>query len=163
VLQLLLQSGFSVYFGLMPTAPISAKVSRPVLLYDGDCGLCNRVVRLLLRTDKAGRLSYAPLQSAPAQDYLRQQGLPMKDFDSLVFVPDWGHPAYGAYRLRTDGALAAVAVVGGIWRLVTWMRVLPGWLRDAGYKLVARTRYALFGQYRGEPLRESVKWRGRFL
>ena len=63
-----------------------------VLFYDGQCGLCNRVVRLLLQTDRAGRLRFATLQSAPAQAYLRQQGLPTQDFDSLVFVPDWERP-----------------------------------------------------------------------
>jgi predicted DCC family thiol-disulfide oxidoreductase YuxK len=136
--------------------------AKPVLLYDGTCGLCNRIVRLLLRADHAGRLSYAPLQSGPAQEYLRQQGLPTQDFDSLVFVPDWNAPVTGGYRLRTDGALAAAAVVGGVWRLVTWTRILPAGLRDFLYKLVARFRYALFGEYRGKPLAES-EWGGRFL
>ncbi len=135
---------------------------QPVLLYDGDCGLCNRVVRLLLRTDKAGRLSYAPLQSALAQEYLRQQGLPTEDFDSLVFVPDWAEPVVGAYRLRTDGALAAAAVVGGIWRLVTWTRLLPAGVRDPFYRLVARSRYAIFGAYCPSPLPDPA-WEKRFL
>jgi predicted DCC family thiol-disulfide oxidoreductase YuxK len=135
---------------------------RPVLLYDGDCGLCNRLVRSLLRTDQAGRLSYAPLQSAPAQMYLRSQGLPTQDFDSLVFVMDWDYPLAYPPLLRTDGALAAAAEVGGIWRVVAWLRILPGWLRDPFYKWVAKTRYALFGAYRGKPLAES-EWGSRFL
>jgi len=137
-------------------------MSQPVLLYDGQCGLCNRVVLLLLRTDRAGRLKFAPLQSAPAQEYLRRQGLPTADFDSLVFVPDWDHPATGAYLLRTDGALAAAAEIGGIWRMVTWTRVLPVLLRDGAYKLVARSRYALFGEYRPAPLPDPA-WEKRFL
>jgi predicted DCC family thiol-disulfide oxidoreductase YuxK len=137
-------------------------MARPVLLYDGECGLCNRVVRMLLRADQAGRLYYAPLQGKPAQAYLQAQGLPVADFDSLVFVPDWDNPQPGAYRLRTDGALAAAATVGGPWRLVTWLRVLPGWLRDPFYRLAARFRYALFGEYRGKPLAESG-WAERFL
>ena len=135
---------------------------RPVLLYDGECGLCNRLVRLLLRSDRAGRLNYAPLQGEPAQAYLRAQGLPVTDFDSLVFVPDWDQPVQGAYRLRTDGALAACAIVGGGWRMLSWLRVLPRWVRDPFYKLVARLRYALFGEYRGKPLAES-EWKDRFL
>jgi predicted DCC family thiol-disulfide oxidoreductase YuxK len=137
-------------------------MAKPVLLYDGDCGLCNRLVRLLLRSDRAGRLHYAPLQGAAAQGYLRAQGLPTEDFDSLVFIPDWEKPAQGAYLLRTDGALAAAAVVGGGWRMITWLRVLPGGLRDFGYRLVARFRYALFGQYRPTPLPDPT-WERRFL
>lgn len=136
-------------------------MARPVLLYDGECGLCNLLVRVLLRADRAGRLNYAPLQSEPAQAYLMAQGLPVTDFDSLVFVPDWENPVLRGYRLRTDGALSAAAVVGGIWGVVAWLRVLPIWLRDPCYKLVARTRYALFGEYKSSPL-PNPEWARRF-
>ena len=135
---------------------------RPVLLYDGECGLCNWVVRRLLATDRAGRLHYAPLQSMPAQQYLKSQKLPATDFDSLVFVMDWNYPDVYPPLFQTDGALAAAAEVGGVWRLVTWMRVLPGWLRDPFYQLVARSRYALFGEYRPRPLADPA-WERRFL
>lgn len=116
----------------------------------------------MLRTDRVGRLRYAPLQSAPAQEYLLRQSLPTADFDSLVFVPDWDNPAGGAFLLRTDGMLAAAAEVGGSWRLVTWTRVLPVGLRDPCYRLVARIRYALFGEYRPAPLPDPA-WEKRFL
>jgi predicted DCC family thiol-disulfide oxidoreductase YuxK len=137
-------------------------VSRPVLLYDGECGLCNRLVRSLLKADRAGRLNYAPLQSEPAQEYLRSHGLPVRDFDSLVFVPDWNSRRQSDYRLRTDGALAACTVVGGGWGKLARLRILPRWLRDAAYKVVAKTRYALFGVYRPAPL-ENPEWERRFL
>lgn len=141
---------------------MSSAAPVPVLLFDGECGLCNRIVRLLLKTDHAGRLRFAPLQSTPAQRYLRAQGLPTEDFDSLVFVPDWNNPVPGGFRLRTNGALAAAAEVGGVWRLVAWLRVLPAWSRDPFYKLVARTRYALFGAYKPSPL-PKPEWAKRFL
>lgn len=137
-------------------------MSRPVLLYDGDCGLCNRVVRILLRADKTGRLHYAPLQSEPAQAYLRAQGLPTSDFDSLVFIPDWNNQAHGAYRLRTAGVLGAADEIGGIWRVVSWSRFIPAVLRDGAYKLVAWSRYALFGKYEPSPLPDPG-WGKRFL
>ena len=137
-------------------------MARPVLLYDGECGLCNRLVLSLLRSDSGGRLSFAPLQSPPAQEYLRSQGLPLADFNSLVFVPDWDRPVSGGYRLRTDGALAACTVVGGDWRMLSRLRILPRWLRDFFYQLIARTRYALFGKYRPRPLPDPA-WEKRFL
>ena len=133
-----------------------------MLLFDGECGLCNRVVRLLLATDKTGRLRFAPLQSPAAQTYLRDQGLPTADFDSLILVLDWDHPAAYPPLLRTDGALGAAAEVGGIWRLVTWTRVLPAGMRDPFYKLIARFRYTLFGEYRPKPLKHP-EWEKRFV
>jgi predicted DCC family thiol-disulfide oxidoreductase YuxK len=135
---------------------------RPVLLYDGECGLCNAVVRFLIREDSGGRLRFAPLQSDAAQAYLHAQGLPTEDFDSLVFVPDWEHPTPGAYRLRTDGVCAALDELGGLWRVFSWARILPRALRDPAYKLVARTRYAIFGEYHPTPLPEP-SWEQRFV
>lgn len=144
------------------TPPLPPAAPRPVLLFDGDCGLCQRVVRLLLRCDPAGRLHYAALQSPPAQAYLRAQGLPTADFDSLVFVPDWNDPAPGAYSLRTDGALAAARLVRGPLRLLTWLRFVPRAGRDAAYRLIARLRFRLFGRARPVPLALPA-WRDRFL
>lgn len=137
-------------------------MTRPVLLYDGECGLCNRVVRRLLRSDRDAKLTFAPLQGAAAQAYLRAQGLPTADFDSMIFVRDWDQPERSGYLLRTDAALAAAAVIGGGWRWFLWLRALPRGMRDLFYRLVARTRYALFGEYRGAPLTDS-EWSGRFL
>ncbi len=135
---------------------------QPVLLFDGECGLCNAAVRLLLREDPSARLHFAPLQSPLGQAYLRIQNLPTTDFDSIVFVPDWANPSPGQFRLRTDGVLAACAEIGGVWRALSALRVLPRFLRDPLYKLVARTRYVLFGEYVPTPLPDP-RWEDRFI
>lgn len=137
-------------------------MSQPVLLYDGECGLCNACVGFLLRIDEEERLRFAPLQSTPAQAYLRAQGLPAEDFSTLVFVPDWRNPAPGRYLVRSDGVLAACAAAGGMGREIANLRALPRWWRDMIYKTVARTRYALFGPYRPRPL-PRPEWERRFL
>lgn len=142
--------------------PARRDARQPVLLYDGECGLCNWIVQLLIGEDGRSRMKFAPLQSEPAQNYLRAVGLPTEDFDSLVFVPDRNHPAAVPPRLRTDGVLAACAEIGGGWRVLAWLRVVPRALRDPFYKLVARSRYALFGEYRPAPLPDP-EWESRFL
>ena len=133
----------------------------PLLMYDGTCGLCNACVRLLLRIDKAGTLRFAPLQGPTAQAILRERGLPTEDFDSLIFVPDFPGKD-GPHWSRTDGVLRVLKELGGVWRVVSWLRVLPGWLRDPLYRVVARLRYRLFGEYRPRPLKKA-EWAGRFL
>jgi predicted DCC family thiol-disulfide oxidoreductase YuxK len=134
----------------------------PALLFDGGCGLCNGVVRFLARHDPAARLRFGALQGPAAQRYLVAQGLPTDDFESLVFVPDWNDPRPGAYLLRTSGALACFAEIRGPWRAVAWLRAIPAFLRDPFYRLVARTRYALFGAYVPRPSPDP-SWSKRFL
>ena len=134
----------------------------PVLLYDGTCGLCNRSVRFLLRMDKHGRLRFAALQSAPAQEYLKAQGLPVDDFDSLVFVPDWSQPVQGDYLLRTSGVVAALRVCGGFGGFLgALLGVIPASWRDAGYRIIARWRYRIWGDASTCPL-PKPEWTARF-
>lgn len=146
---------------LSPVNPPVAPTG-PVLFFDGECGLCNRIVRLLLRMDGRGVLRFAPLQGVTAQAYLRAHGLPTEDFDSLVFVPDWSRREHPEFLLRTDGALAAARVLGGVGRVLAWARVLPANWRDAGYKLVARFRYRIWGEWKPRPLARA-EWGARFM
>ncbi len=135
----------------------------PVLLFDGECGLCQACVRELLRRDRRGRLRFAPLQGAAAQAFLRAQGLPTEDFDTLIFVPDWSRRELrGAYLVRTDAVLAACAEAGGALARAAELRVVPRAVRDDGYKLVARVRYRLFGDPRPGALARP-EWAERFL
>ena len=132
------------------SGPTESAPAQPVLLYDGECGLCNRVVRFLLRRDPRARLRFAPLQGPAAQTWLRARGLPAQDFSSLIFVPDWER-APTDYRLRTDAVFAALDAVGG-WRWLTWLRILPRPGRDAGERWGARLRHRVFGRYLPRPL-----------
>ena len=132
----------------------------PVLLFDGECGLCHRCVRLLLRLDRKARLHFAPLQSPAAQAYLRVQGLPAEDCDSLVFVPDWAGAA--PPLRRTEGVRAALRLCPGIGHaLAAVLGVFPTAWRDGGYKLIARWRHRNWGGWRPRPLARP-EWTARF-
>jgi predicted DCC family thiol-disulfide oxidoreductase YuxK len=139
--------------------PARERVARsPILFYDGECGLCNAVVRFLLREDEGAVLRFAPLQSPLGQRTLRRFRLPTEDFDSILFLPDLD----GDRRfLRTSGVIGVLDAVGGVWRVVAWATwIVPAPLRDLVYKVVARLRYALFGAYVPRPFPEP-RWAER--
>jgi predicted DCC family thiol-disulfide oxidoreductase YuxK len=144
--------------------PLESPASNaPVLFFDGECGLCNRIVRLLLRLDRRGILRFAPLQGPTAQEYLRRHGLPLTDFDSLIFVPDWAARNQPEFLKRTDGVVAALRAIGGAaGTILASIRFLPAAWRDALYRIVARCRYRLFGKWVACPL-PRPEWQSRFL
>ena len=148
-----------------PPLPTSAsEQAGPVLFFDGECGLCNRLVRFLLRMDRAARLRFARLQGVTAQGYLRAHGLPTVDFDTLVFVPDWSQRDRPQHLLRTAGVIAALRAIDGRWArtLATFIGVFPPVVRDAAYRFVGRWRYRIFGPWRPQPL-PRAEWAARFL
>ena len=51
-----------------------------------------------------------------------------------------------AFR-ETDAIVRVVASLGGLWRMVHALRVLPPPLRDRLYRVVARNRYRWFGRH----------------
>ncbi|MDB5501049.1 MAG: thiol-disulfide oxidoreductase family protein [Tardiphaga sp.] len=51
----------------------------------------------------------------------------------------------GIAHYKSDGALTVLSLLPGFgW--VRVLRVLPGWLRDPVYNLIARNRYRIFGR-----------------
>ena len=112
-----------------------------VLFFDGECNLCNGAVQFVIRHDKAGVIRFASLQSAAgvaaAAAVCQKCGsVP----DSLIFLDK------GQYFVESDAALRVARYLDGGWRMLQWFRILPRFLRDLVYRLVARHRYRWFGK-----------------
>ena len=136
--------------------------ARPVLLYDGECGLCNALIRFILKYDRRGVLVFAPLQGPTGQEFLRRQGLNTENFDSVVFIEDITR-ADTLLSLRSTGALRALEEMGGVYRYTARvLRVVPTPWRDVLYRMIARLRYRFFGPYRPTPL-PNPEWTRRIL
>jgi predicted DCC family thiol-disulfide oxidoreductase YuxK len=147
-----------------PAGQATRDVAGPVLFFDGECGLCHRLVRLLLRLDRAGRLHFAPLQGPAAQSYLAAHRLPTVDFDTLVLVPDWSRRERSGHFIRTAGVIAALRAIGTRTAriLAGLIGIFPAAVRDAAYRVVGRWRYRIFGPWQPRPLARP-EWRERFL
>ena len=121
--------------------------SNPIILYDGVCGLCNRLVQFLLKHDKQGRLRFASLQSGFAERVLTRHGIDPKDLDTVQVVVDYERPEERVLG-RSDAILHAGKQLGMPWHVLAGMaRVVPRALRDVVYRFVARNRYHVFGKY----------------
>jgi predicted DCC family thiol-disulfide oxidoreductase YuxK len=119
----------------------------PIILYDGICGLCNRLVQFLLKRDKRGRLRFASLQSDFAAKVLRRHGIDPTDLDTLHVVENYEQSNERVLQ-RSNAILRAARELGGFWAIsASVARVLPRFLRDAVYRLVAQNRYRVFGKY----------------
>jgi predicted DCC family thiol-disulfide oxidoreductase YuxK len=137
-------------------------MSPAILLYDGVCGLCNRLVQFILRRDRAAIFRFASLQSTFAGRILARHGANAADLDSVYIVVD--HNGSGELLLpRSDAVLFILQQLGGVWRVAAFLfRILPRPLRDWAYGIVARNRYRAFGRYDTCPL-PSGDTRNRFL
>ena len=121
--------------------------SNPIVLYDGVCGLCNRLVQFLLKHDREGRLRFASLQSDFAAKVLGRHGFDPKDLDTVHVIENYDQPDERVSQ-RSDAILRAGRELGGFYGAsATIARVVPRPLRDLVYRLVATNRYRMFGKY----------------
>lgn len=114
-------------------------IDAPVVLFDGVCNFCAWSVRFLHAHDD-GALRFAPLQSDVGAALLAQHGMDPDYFDSLVYIA-----ADGVYT-KSDGAVHIARHLAFPYRLAWQLRFVPQLVRDAGYDLLARVRYDVFGK-----------------
>jgi predicted DCC family thiol-disulfide oxidoreductase YuxK len=144
----------------LPAAGSLTAPSPNLVLYDGVCGLCNRLVRFLLRIDSRAVLCFAPLQGPTAARLAERHGFPL-DVKTIVYVRQFGLK-HESVHLRSDAVLRLLGDVGGVWWTLSLLRVVPRFVRDPLYDWVARNRYEWFGKYDSCPL-PSPEQRARFL
>jgi len=109
------------------------------LYYDGDCGLCHRVVRFVLSEDSEAVFRFAPLNGshhARRMDAACRAALP----DSFVV-----HTADGRWLTEGDALIFIGRRLGGLWRLAAEaFSLVPGNWRNRAYHLVGDRRQTLF-------------------
>ncbi len=130
--------------------------ARAVVLFDGDCTLCNGAVQFCLRRDRRGRLAYASLQSRAGRELLLAHQAPSPLPDSLVLL------AAGRVHVRSGAALRIALRLRFPWPLCAVLLLVPWPLRDFVYDLVARRRQRWFGRLTSCMV-PAAPWRDRFL
>ena len=128
----------------------------PVLLYDGDCGFCARSVQWILAHERDHEIRFAPLQGATAARLRRSFPRIPDAISTLVYVGG------GRAHLRSKAVLHAARHLRAPWRWAHALRWLPGFAFDLGYRLVAATRYRIWG-HADACQRVTAEQRARFL
>jgi predicted DCC family thiol-disulfide oxidoreductase YuxK len=131
--------------------------SSGLILIDGTCIFCNRLVAFILRHDKRGQYRFAHLQGALAESVLARHGLQL-DIDAIYLISDYGT---AQERVHLDGQAGR-----RIWPSLFWFAyviwLMPLFLLNLQYRLLAKVRYRLFGQA-DACIVPSAEERARFL
>lgn len=114
-----------------------------LVLYDGECGLCSRLVQFVLERDPDGRFHFARLQSPLGRAVVARAGGDPDVRSTLYLVPQYRERRMPVFT-KSDAATFIAGRLAGPWRAVSWLRLIPRGLRDLGYDLVARHRHRAF-------------------
>ncbi len=115
-------------------SPPPTRVAR-IIYFDGQCTVCNRFVDFLIQRDHARVLKYASLQGGTAAKNLSpayRQDL------STVVLDDQGE-----LLTESSAIIRAVGLLGGVYRLIGLLLLIPKPLRNRGYRLFAKHRHKI--------------------
>lgn len=115
----------------------------PVIVFDGVCVLCNGWGRFLLERDQ-GRYRFASMQSDAGRALLAGHGLDPDEPASFLLVETQGAGTGRAWT-DSDAIRRVLTGLGGPWTIAVLIALIPRFLRDPLYRMVARNRYRWFG------------------
>lgn len=124
-------------------ASLAATSRGRLVLYDGECGFCDRFVQWLLVKDSNARFQFAPLQGPTARAILGRHTLPA-GLDSVVYVVGSGDDERVHWESR--GAFLILRDLGYPWAMLSWFRFLPRVITDLPYRAFAKIRFRVFGR-----------------
>jgi len=123
--------------GMVTPPHVSTFTIEPMLVFfDGDCAMCHRSIRFLLRRSRVESFRFVPLQSLANTEWenaIRTQ----LDHDLQASIVVWRN---GEFLNRSRAVLAISVALGFPWNLAAPLRLFPSALLDFGYAFVARKR-----------------------
>ncbi len=111
-----------------------------IILFDGVCNFCNNSINFIIDHDKSATFQFASLQSEIGIQLLKRHKIDSTNTDSIVLISN--NQAY----LKSTAALLIAKQLDGIWKLLSVFLIIPQFIRDNVYELIAKNRYKWFGK-----------------
>ena len=127
----------------------------PIVLFDGVCNYCNRWVNFIIRNDAKQKFRFATLQSDSGKKLLKQYGIGEHQ-DSVVLI--YNENAH----VKSTACFHICYHLGFPYSLLFAFVILPAYIRDFYYDIIARNRYKWWGK-RNECMMPDEKIRNNFL
>jgi predicted DCC family thiol-disulfide oxidoreductase YuxK len=106
-------------------------MTRSIIFFDQHCPLCRRTINFLARHDKHKRFYFAPLDGTTAKKTLQDHLL---NLNTVVLIEQPG----GKIWLRGRAVFRVLWLLGGWWKLVGWLYLMP--FVDLVYRFIAKHR-----------------------
>lgn len=130
--------------------------NQKIVFFDGVCNLCSSVVQLLIRHNAKENLLFASLQSKTGQEMLVHFQLSATEFNSFVYLKE------GKLLQKSEAALELSKELKFLWPMFYIFMIVPKFIRNTVYDLIAKNRYNWFGK-KNECWLPSIHLKKRFL
>ena len=128
----------------------------PIILFDGECNLCNSSVQFIIRHDPNSTFRFASLQSDTGKELLKKFSMPEALLYSVMVIMN------NQISDRSRAALEITRKLNGAWPVLYVFIVVPPFIRNFIYDWISKNRYQWFG-VRNECMMPTPDMKQRFL
>ncbi len=111
------------------------KQKERIIVFDGICGLCNKSIDLLMKVDRQKIFKYTSMQGEFVQTLDIETSV-----DSIIFCEE------GILYYKSTAILKIFQSLGGLYRMTTIFYLIPKFIRDFIYDIVAKHYYKIFAK-----------------
>lgn len=115
-------------------------MAQSVIFFDGVCNLCNASVQFVIEHDKENLFKFTALQSSYAQEVLPQFNVDPSKLNSTLLLEN------GVLYTKSSSALRVARRLNGLWPLLFGFIIVPKFIRDWFYDIIAKNRYKWWGK-----------------
>jgi predicted DCC family thiol-disulfide oxidoreductase YuxK len=113
---------------------------KKIILFDGVCNFCNFWVDFVLKRDKKDLFRFSALQSSKGIELLKKYNFDSFSIDTFVIIV--GNKFY----TKSTAALLVCKQLKGLIKILFPFIIIPKFIRDFIYDIIAKNRYKLFGK-----------------
>jgi predicted DCC family thiol-disulfide oxidoreductase YuxK len=110
-----------------------------IIFFDGVCNLCNNSVQFIIKRDKKNKFKFASLQSSFAKNNLSKY-IDVDKLESIVLLNE------NKLYTKSTAALLIARELSGMWPIFYVFIIIPPFIRDWFYNVIAKNRYRIFGK-----------------
>jgi len=125
---------------LLHNQQMGETMQKDIIIFDGECNLCNGVVGWLLKFAPEDLFQFVAFQSSYGQQLLTKYGFPTEQLNTVILIDDDG------VKTHSDGFLKIISKIPKWKKVAALLAFIPRLIRDFIYKTASKHRVQWFGK-----------------
>lgn len=114
--------------------------NKQIVVFDGLCNLCNRSVQFILKYDNKKAFLFANNQSEALKSISKELNFDLTNNQTIVYLRK------GKIYIQSTASLLIAYDLGGWLKPIIILWIIPNFIRNFAYQIVAKNRYKWFGK-----------------
>jgi predicted DCC family thiol-disulfide oxidoreductase YuxK len=122
----------------LATVDLEQLKSKNILVFDGDCLLCNKLIQFILRKDKRKKIHLVTLQSNLGKSILIKYKFKPDDYSTVMFIKN------EVLYTKSTAVIEILTHLNRVYKMALCLLIIPKFIRDFVYSIVAKNRHRFF-------------------